>query len=364
MVKFLDLQKLNASFQPELSAAVCRVVDSGWYLNGTEVAQFEAEFAAFCQQKYCIGVANGLDALTLVLTAKKAMAGWDDADEVIVPAMTFVATAQAVVRAGLRPVFVDVDGNALLSANMLEEVLSARTRAVLPVHLYGQRADMEDIWRFAAQHQLFVLEDAAQAHGIAGPGQSDALAFSFYPGKNLGALGDGGAVVTGDAGLAERVRMMANYGARQKYLHEYPGSNSRLDEVQAAILSVKLRRLQSDNAKRIRIARRYEEAISSMGHPDLLATLPSRLSAYHIFPVLTPCRERLQSHLAAEGIETLIHYPLPLHRQPCLKPFAEGKAFPMAERMAASELSLPISPVMTDAEVEATIRALEHFVLA
>lgn len=360
MIKFLDLQRLNASFQPELSDAIRRVVDAGWYLRGTETNHFEAEFAEFCQQKYCIGVANGLDALTLVLQAKKTLAGWEDDCEVIVPAMTFVATAQAVVRARLRPVFVDVDEHGLIDPTLLAEAMSPKTRAVIPVHLYGQLADMEAIWQFAEAHNLFVLEDAAQAHGIARAGRSQAIAFSFYPGKNLGALGDGGAVVISDEELAEIVRTFANYGARRKYIHEYSGCNSRLDEVQAAILRVKLKRLIADNARRTEIAQYYEESISAMGCKNVIATLPHRASVYHIFPILSPHREVLQQRLYKAGIETLIHYPLPLHYQPCLKAFNGGeRRFPMAEYIAEAELSLPMSPLLTDDEVKEVVQQIQ-----
>lgn len=361
MIRFLDLQRLNASFQPALSDAIARVVDSGWYLRGTETLRFEAEFAEFCQQKHCIGVANGLDALTLVLQAQKMLAGWEDDCEVIVPAMTFVATAQAVVRARLRPVLVDVDAHALADPALLSAATTSKTRAVVPVHLYGQRADMEAIWQFAEARRLFVLEDAAQAHGIARAGRSHAMAFSFYPGKNLGALGDGGAVVTNDDALAETVRTLANYGARQKYIHDFPGCNSRLDEVQAAILRVKLPRLMADNARRAEIARRYEEAIAGMGCGDVIATLPHRPSVYHVFPILSPHRATLQQRLQAAGVETLVHYPLPLHRQPCLQASgSDGRRFPVAERIAETELSLPMSPMLTDDEVEEVVKQIQH----
>lgn len=358
MIKFLDLQKITDSFQPELNAAVHRVIESGWYLHGRETQAFEDEFATFCNKQHCIGVGNGLDALSLTLSAWKSLYDWNDGDEVIVPAMTFVATAQAVVRAGLHPVLVDVTPNALIDPNLAEEAVTSRTRAVIPVHLYGQTADMAGILAMAERHHLMVLEDAAQAHGgrdVARFGH--AAAFSFYPGKNLGALGDGGAVVTDNPVLATRVRTLANYGARVKYHHEYPGCNSRLDELQAAVLRVKLHRLTEDNERRRYIAARYQHEL----HHPLLRMLDTKtdLSVWHIFPVFVSenrpgglGRDNLQERLTNSGIQTLIHYPIPLQHQPCLRLSGE---YPMAAVISDAELSLPISPVMTDDEVSAVI---------
>lgn len=360
MIKFLDLQKITDSFQPELNESIRRVVESGWYLQGRETQSFEEEFATFCNKQYCIGVGNGLDALTLILSAWKSLYGWNDSDEVIVPAMTFVATAQAVVRAGLQPVLVDVTSNALIDPVLAETAVTSRTRAIIPVHLYGQTADMAGILAMAERHHLMVLEDAAQAHGgrdVARFGH--AAAFSFYPGKNLGALGDGGAVVTDDPVLATRVRILANYGARVKYYHEYSGCNSRLDELQAAVLRVKLHRLTEDNERRRCIAARYQEEIH---HPLLrMLDIDTDSSVWHIFPIFVSenrssalGRDHLQEKLTNSGIHTLIHYPIPLQHQSCL---ALGGSYPMAATIADAELSLPISPVMTDEEVTAVIDA-------
>ena len=251
MINFLPLQQINASFEPELSAAVQRVVRSGWYLRGEETRGFEEEFARYIGVQHVVGVGNGLDALTLALQAAAQMQAWEPGSEVIVPAMTFVATAEAVLRAGFVPRFADVDDRALLTPETAEAVVSERTRAIVPVHLYGHPAPMKDLMAWAAERSLFVLEDAAQAHGARIDGRNvgswgHAAAFSFYPGKNLGALGDGGAVATADGELAECVRLLANYGAREKYVHEVAGVNSRLDELQAAALRVKLRRLDAD----------------------------------------------------------------------------------------------------------------------
>lgn len=367
MVKFLDLQKVNGSFEPELSNAVQQVIASGWYLRGKSTAIFEEHFAAYCHRATCIGVANGLDALTLALMARKHQEGWGNDAEVIVPAMTFVATAQAVVRAGLRPVFVDVDDNALLDSRLLEQAITIKTRAIIPVHLYGQRVDMSRIAEIAAAHQLFILEDAAQAHGIVGKGPGHALAFSFYPGKNLGALGDAGAVVTDDLELAKTIRAMANYGSQTKYFHEMEGCNSRIDEVQSAILDVKLKRLDTDNKRRCAIAALYDDAfrrIAERVNGFRILALSSG-SVYHIYPVFCTERDVLQKVLAQKGIETLIHYPIPLHQQPCLSRFVPAsQSFPQAERIAKTALSLPISPVMSDDDVLQVISAIQqHYML-
>lgn len=366
MVKFLDIQRITESFQPELSAAIDRVVTSGWYLHGSENAAFEREFSTFCcgegSDAYCVGVANGLDALYLVLAAMRSLyPEWLDGDEVIVPAMTFVATAEAVVRAGLTPVLVDVDANALLSPTAFESAITERTRAVIPVHLYGQTAAMKAISDIAHRHNIFVLEDAAQAHGAKDVAcYGDAAAFSFYPGKNLGALGDGGAVVTSQKQLADRVRALANYGAEQKYYHEYQGCNSRLDEVQAAVLRVKLKRLLADNERRRTIARSYMESIC---HPAVttLAIDPAA-SVWHIFPIFADDREELQRHLDNCGIQALAHYPFAIHQQPCMQSCCRCcGGLTMAEHKARHELSLPISPVMTDEEVQRVIDAVNSF---
>lgn len=364
MIKFLDIQRITESFQPELSNAAERVIASGWYLQGEETEAFEREFAAFCHAPHCVGVANGLDALYLTLAAKRTMEpSWQDGDEVIVPAMTFVATAEAVLRAGLTPVLVDVDENALLDTSIarLEAAVTPRTRAIVPVHLYGQTVDMERIMHFAEAHNLFVLEDACQAHGghdIAA--KAHASAFSFYPGKNLGALGDGGALVTHDEALAQRVRALANYGASRKYYHEYQGINSRLDEVQAAMLRVKLRRLDEDNRWRQEVAQAYYESI----HNPCVRLLQQRVenSVWHIFPVFTANREALQGHLASLGIQSLIHYPLALHQQPGLQgAHRVVGSLQHTEDIATHELSIPISPVMTDDEIAQVIAAVNSY---
>ncbi len=364
-VPFLDLRAVNTRDAEELGQAAARVLRSGWYLNGAELSAFEMAFAAYVGTRRCVGVANGLDALTLILMALKERDGWADGDEVLVPAHTFVATAEAVLRAGLRPAFVDVGENFLMDAEALEEKRNTRTRAVLPVHLYGLTADMERILAFARCHGLRVVEDAAQAHGAMFQGRragslSDAAAFSFYPGKNLGALGNGGAVTTNDAALAETVRALANYGASCKYHHERHGLNSRLDEMQAALLAVKLRHLDADNARRCEVAARYSAEISS---PHVLLPYGGDVadSVFHIYPVRSAHRDALAAHLAVHGIQTLIHYPVPVHHQPAYAAYARER-YPLAEQIAATELSLPMSPVLTEAQITHTIQTINQFI--
>lgn len=370
-VSFLDLRKINARFSDDFHGDLSRVLKSGWYLRGEATAQFEQSFAKYCGVEHCVGVANGLDALTLTLLAQKDLAGWSDSAEVIVPAHTFVATAQAVVRAGLQPVLVDVLEDGLIAPKAVEGAINPRTRAVIPVHLYGKLAAMEEITALAKKHALFVLEDAAQAHGAQRDGRKagawgDAAAFSFYPGKNLGALGDGGAVTTNCPELAERIRCLGNYGAPEKYKHTWLGTNSRLDELQAAFLSRKLMRLDEDNARRRVIARYYTENIRKdcLALPYSDAQLIGEDHVFHIFPLRSPQRTELQSHLSQAGIETLIHYPVPVHWQECFSGRIPANLhFEQAEAWAAEELSLPISPVMGEKEAELVVQTLNQLEL-
>ena len=372
-VKFLDVAAINERFLEAFHNDITEVVQSGRALLGQQTQKFEEEFAEYCHTTHCVGVANGLDALWLTLMAKKILEGWTENDEVIVPEHTFIATVQAVVRAGLKPILAPVSNDDyLLDVNQLTPILSSKTRAILPVHLYGKMADMNSIATFAAQHNLFILEDAAQAHGAqyAGHPAGDrfwqgAAAYSFYPGKNLGALGDGGAMVTNDESLANCVRQLANYGSSTKYHHEYMGTNSRLDELQAAFLRHKLRSLQEDNKKRRKIARRYlteiRNPLISLPYPTL--DLSQKLeSVFHIFPIFSQHRTRLQEHLQEGYIETLIHYPIPIHKQQCIRHFwRDENDFLTAEQLANEELSLPISPVLSDEHVTRVIRALNTF---
>lgn len=374
-VKFLDVAAINERFLEAFHNDITEVVQSGRALLGQQTQKFEEEFAEYCHTTHCVGVANGLDALWLTLMAKKILEGWTENDEVIVPEHTFIATVQAVVRAGLKPILAPVSNDDyLLDVSQLTPILSSKTRAILPVHLYGKMADMNSIATFAAQHNLFILEDAAQAHGAlyAGHPAGDrfwqgAAAYSFYPGKNLGALGDGGAMVTNDESLANCVRQLANYGSSTKYHHEYMGTNSRLDELQAAFLRHKLRSLQEDNKKRRKIARRYlteiRNPLISLPYPTL--DLSQKLeSVFHIFPIFSQHRTRLQEHLQEGYIETLIHYPIPIHKQQCIRHFwRDENDFLTAEQLANEELSLPISPVLSDEHVTRVIRALNTFEL-
>lgn len=363
-VPFLDLKAVNERFESALTDAGRDVMRSGWYIHGAHCQAFEQEFAQYIGTACCVGTANGLDALTLIFQAMKIKEGWNDDTEVIVPAFTFIATAEAVNRAGLTPVFCDVNEYFALDIRQAERLVTQRTRALLPVHLYGHMADMPAVLALSSRYGLKVVEDAAQAHGAELGGRKagswgDAAAFSFYPGKNLGALGDAGAVTTDDTELAELIRTLGNYGARKKYCHEILGANSRLDELQAAYLRVKLPALDRDNRRRQTIARIYNETIH---HPDI--RLPyagdANTSVFHIYPVRTPWRDALQDYLAQAGIGTLIHYPLPLHRQAAYASY-HTLSFPHAEKAAAEELSLPMSPVLTDEEADYVATTLNHF---
>ena len=364
-VKFLDLQAINQSFGKELTDAANGVIRSGWYLRSSQTEAFEAEWGAYCNAKYAVGVANGLDALRLILTAWKTMYGWKDGDEVILPANTFIATALAVSQAGLKPVFCDVNQeDALICAdeNYLKPLLTQSTRCIIPVHLYGQLANLEKLYDFAENQGIRILEDACQSHGAkTGYKKNRTCTYSFYPGKNLGALGDGGCVTTDDKELATMVRILANYGQSVKYLHDYQGVNSRLDEIQAAILRVKLCRLDADNRRRIDIARYYYSEISkefANSNINQLKFASDGSHVYHIFPYICQNRQTTQQFLKDNGIETQIHYPVPCHKQKAYNVYND-LTFKNSEFFAEHELSLPISPVMTDEAVEYVIRMLK-----
>ncbi len=365
-VKFLDLKRITASFEPLLSEEVLRVVRSGWYLQGENIRSFESNFASYIGVSHCILCGNGLEALTLVLRACKMLNLWSDDSEVIVPANTFVATILAVKEAGLVPVLAEPSmKDYLLDINALEPARSERTVAVLPVHLYGRVCDMDAINAFALEHHLLVIEDAAQAHGAMYGDRhaghlGHAAGFSFYPGKNLGALSDAGCVTTDDDTLAELVRKIANYGSAKKYIHEVPGLNSRSDEIQAAVLDVKLPRLDADNERRRWIAHRYLEQIDNP-----LIVLPSlpkeeQEHVFYVFAVRCSYRDLLQEWLRSQGIETIVHYPIPPHHQHALPEFA-GLKLPITEQIHREVLSLPISPLMTEEEVDRVIKAVNLF---
>jgi dTDP-3-amino-3,4,6-trideoxy-alpha-D-glucose transaminase len=355
-VPFLDLHAGYRELRADLEEAQRRVMASGRYVLGPEVEAFEREFAAFCGVAECVSVASGLDALTLALRAIGVRAG----DEVVVPGHTFIATWLAVSALGARPVPVDClpeTGN--IDPAAIEPVLTARTRAIVPVHLYGRPADMEAIHA----QGLPVLEDAAQAHGARfGSRRAGSLgraaAFSFYPGKNLGAYGDGGAVTTGDPALAETLRALRNYGSQEKYVHTLQGSNSRLDELQAAFLRVKLRHLDRWNERRRAIAARYLADIEGVALP---VADPGCEPVWHVFVVRAPARQALQEHLSARGVETLVHYPTPPHLAGAYASEGPWPALPVTETLADTVLSLPIGPHMTDDQVEQVVAAVNSF---
>jgi dTDP-4-amino-4,6-dideoxygalactose transaminase len=346
---FLDLKDINAVHRDELIQAAIRVIDSGWYIQGQEVAAFEKEFAAYCGSQYCIGVGNGLDALILTLRAWKELGRLKQDDEVIVPANTYIATILAITENRLTPVLVEPDIDTCnLSPELAEKAITSRTKAILPVHLYGSMAAMPKIMDIADRHGLLVLEDAAQAHGAGLLGRKagswgHAAGFSFYPGKNLGALGDAGAVTTNDEELAQTIRALGNYGSHKKYENLYQGINSRLDEIQAALLRVKLKCLDDENMHRQKIARLYLKTIT---HPDITLPIQDPANVWHLFVMRHPERDRLQSYLKEKGIQTLIHYPVPPHKQKAYGKWHQ-KSYPITEKIHCQALSLPISPVMT-----------------
>lgn len=363
-VPFLDLQAGYFELKSEIDEAVARVLESGHYIMGPELEAFETDFSVFTETNHCIGVANGLDALTIALRAM----GVSQGDEVIVPSNTYIATWLAVSQCGATPVPVEPLANTYnLDPSRVELAISARTKVILPVHLYGQPADLNPILDIASRHGLRVLEDAAQAHGARYHGQrigghGDAVAWSFYPGKNLGAIGDGAAVTTNNAELAERIKILRNYGSRVKYINEIKGFNSRLDPLQAAVLRVKLRYLDAWNDRRAKMASHYKAMLASTGLV-LPTTISGAESAWHLFVVRSPNRDALQQSLQQQGIGTLIHYPVPPHLQKAYSGFSlpEG-GLPLAEKLASETLSLPIGPhisIDSIALVSAAIKAFQ-----
>lgn len=374
-VPILELKPTYLELKDEFDEAYHRVMDSGWYLMGREVEAFEEEYAAYVGTKYCVAVGNGLDAIRLALEAY----GIGPGDEVIVPAHTFIATWLAVSQAGATPIEVDVRlDTANLDPSLLARVLTARTKAIIPVHLYGQPADMDPINDFAKTHNLIVIEDSAQAHGARYKGRAcgtlgHAAAFSFYPGKNLGAFSDGGAINTNDVEVARKARMLRNYGSEKRYYHDVPGINSRLDELQAAFLRVKLRKLDEWNARRTTIAEQYLEGLSylssqlfSISEFQLLPAVPEWASpVWHLFVIRHPQRDALQKHLAAQGIQTIIHYPIPPHLSGAysgLRPLSSDVwHLPIAEQLANEVLSLPIGPHTSPEHIEEVCRAVLCF---
>ena len=361
MIKFLDLHKINERFRSEIDSRIKQVLDCGWYLQGRENETFARNFAAFCGTEYALGVANGLDAINLIIKAY----GFGAGDEIIVPANTFIATILAVSQNGCTPVFVEPDIETYnINPDLIEEKITSKTKAIMVVHLYGQALQMDKIRELAKKYNLKVIEDAAQAHGAFYQGRrvgnlGDAAAFSFYPGKNLGAMGDAGGITTNDRELYEKIKAVANYGSDYKYHHIYKGVNSRLDEIQAAVLDVKLKYLDSDNARRREIAGFYRKNIVNP-QISLPQTYDETSHVWHVFVIRCNERDALAAHLESRGIQTNIHYPTPPHRQGAYTEFA-ALSLPVTEKIHREVLSLPISPVLSDEEIKTVVEAVNEW---
>ncbi|HFD7561524.1 TPA: DegT/DnrJ/EryC1/StrS family aminotransferase [Providencia rettgeri] len=371
MIKFLDLQTINKQYQQELKNACSRVIDSGWYIMGKELESFETNFANYCGTKYAIGVANGLDALTLVLRAWKELGKIKAGDEVIVQANTYIASVLAITENDLVPILVEPDENSYnLSIENIKQAITNKTKVILPVHLYGQISPMPEIMALAKQHNLLVLEDCAQSHGATIGDKKcgnwgNAAAFSFYPGKNLGALGDAGAITTNDDELANTLKALRNYGSHKKYENLYQGVNSRLSEIQAAMLDVKLKYLDKETDTRQRIALAYLENINNplirlpLDVKEYKSTIQSHV--WHLFVIATKHRDLLQTHLINLGVQTLIHYPTPPHKQQAYKQYSH-LSLPITEKVHQEVLSIPIGPTMTKNDIQQVIDACNSFV--
>ncbi|MFT4693840.1 MAG: dTDP-4-amino-4,6-dideoxygalactose transaminase [Francisella sp.] len=365
MIKFLDLQKINSLYANELKAACARVIDSGWYIRGTECAAFESEFAKYCGTKYCIGVANGLDALILIIRAYKELGVFKSGDEIIVPANTYIASMLAISANDLVPILVEPTlDDYLLDSDKIEQAITSKTVAIMPVHLYGQTCQMDVINSIAKKHNLKVIEDSAQSHGAyfadkKSGNLGDASGFSFYPGKNLGALGDGGAVTTNDKELAATVIALSNYGSHEKYKNLYKGVNSRLDEIQAAMLRVKLKYLEKDIQARREIANYYLDNIKN----DKI-TLPKVRKndnhAWHVFVIRTVNRDEFQQYLLDNGIQTVIHYPIPPHKQLAYTELSKNN-YPISEQIHEEVLSLPIGQHLSMDDVEFIVNFINKY---
>ena len=364
VIPFLDLKAINLRQRDDFHRALDHVLDSGWLILGDQCKAFEQDFAKYCGVKHCIGVGNGLEALHLVLLAWEISPG----DEVIVPSNTYIATWLAVTYTGATLVPVEPNPQTCnLDPTLLERAITSRTKAIIPVHLYGQTANMSAISAIAKKHGIKVLEDAAQAHGAKHLDQKagalgDAAGFSFYPGKNLGALGDGGAITTSDSVLADKLRALRNYGSQLKYHNEMIGFNSRLDEMQAAFLRAKLPFLDQDNQGRTKIANMYQQGLVGTEGLTLPFIADDESSAWHLYTIRHSERDRLAEHLAKHGIATMIHYPIPPHLQPAYSSLGKKKGdFPIAEQIHAETLSLPIGPTMQVEQVEKVISAVQQF---
>lgn len=373
MIKFLDLKKLNQAYEKEIKKAINSVIDSGWYISGSQVEAFEKEYANFVGVKHTIGMANGLDALRIIFRAYIELGEIKEGDEVIVPANTFIASIMAIMDNGLNPILVEPDIDTYnIDPELIEKSITKKTKAIMLVHLYGQNAYTEKINAICKKYNLKLIEDAAQAHGAYYKGKrlgslGDAAGFSFYPGKNLGALGDAGAICTDNDDLAETCRALGNYGSQKKYHNRYKGYNSRLDEVQAAVLRIKLKGIDQDNHRRREIADYYVRNIKNpkiilpKSKSDYLASdLTSNDHVWHLFVIRTEKRKALMDHLNKAGIQTLIHYPIPPHKQ---KGYAElnSHSFPLTEKIHEEVISLPISPVMSVKEVESIAIRINNY---
>ena len=365
MIKFLDLQKINAQYKEELSMAFDRVFDSGWYIMGNELKQFEDDFATYCGTKHAIGVANGLDALILIIRAYKELGIFNEGDEILVPSNTYIASILAISANNLTPILVEPNLNTYnLDPLMLEAKITSKTKAILPVHLYGQLCDMYRINSIAQKYNLKVIEDCAQAHGanlndIKAGNWGDAAGFSFYPGKNLGALGDAGAITTNDDVLANCLRALLNYGSHVKYKNLYKGINSRLDELQAALLKVKLKYLDEETQTKRAIANRYRNEI--VNPKIILPEVVNELAhVWHLFVIRTDDRDNLQKYLSENGIQTVIHYPIPPHKQSAYIEW-NYENYPISEKIHNEVLSLPLSSVMSLYEVDQIILLLNSY---
>lgn len=361
MIKFLDLYKINERLRKEINGKITQVLDSGWYLLGEETENFEQNFAKYCGVKHCIGVANGLESLNLIIRGY----GFAQGDEIIVPANTYIASILAISENGCTPILVEPDINTYnINPDLIEKKITSKTKAIMVVHLYGQAVQMQKIWALAQKYNLKIIEDSAQAHGAKYQNKrvgslGDASGFSFYPGKNLGCVGDGGCVTTNDDELAQKIKALRNYGSHKKYHNVFIGMNSRLDEIQAGILDIKLKFLDEDNQKRKEIAKYYRKNIknSSIILPNVYA---EDAHVWHLFVVRTKQRDNFQKYLLDNKIQTIIHYPIPPHKQECYKLW-NNLSYPITEEIHKSALSLPISPVMSDDEVRKVVEIINEY---
>lgn len=362
MIKFLDLKKINEQYRKEIDGAIKKVVDSGWYILGKQCELFESNFAEYVGVKHCIGCANGLDALNLIIKAY----GFCGGDEIIVPANTYIASILAITQNNCTPVLVEPDLTTYnINPDLIEEKITNKTRAIMVVHLYGQAVQMDKIWTIAKKYNLKIIEDSAQAHGAIYQDKrvgslGDASGFSFYPGKNLGCMGDGGCITTNDDKLAEKLKALRNYGSKIKYYNISQGLNSRLDEIQAAILDVKLKYLDEDNEKRRKIAKYYRENIKNQNviSPTIYN---EKAHVWHIFPVMVKNRDKFKAYLNDNEIESLIHYPVPPHKQEAYKDW-NNLSLPITEEIHESIISIPISPVMTEEEYKKVVEVINNYI--